>query len=230
MKVVILAGGRGSRLGGLTDELPKGMVPIGDKPIIEHVIGIYARQGFKDIIIAAGYLGYMFSAWAARNPLPGVHIQVVDTGRETLTGGRLRLLHGGLYETFMLTYCDGLADINLKYLLNWHEAYHPWITVTAVHPPSRFGHLDLDRTDWVTSFSEKPSWETYINGGFMVVEPKALDQIRYNEPFEQETCPRLAQKSKMLAYRHNGFWQCMDTPRDLVALNNMWKAGAPWIG
>ncbi|HZS38696.1 MAG TPA: glucose-1-phosphate cytidylyltransferase [Polyangia bacterium] len=251
MKVVILAGGFGTRLSEETEIKPKPMVEIGGRPILWHIMKGYARHGFNEFVIALGYKGESIKEYflnypdhnsdltvqtatghVSRRKTPPedwiVHLQ--DTGLETITGGRVKRLAPFLTETFMLTYGDGVADVDLPKLLAFHRAHGKLATLTAVRPPARFGALELDG-DRVTRFHEKPqAGEGWINGGFFVMEPGVLEYIDGDAiHLEREPLERLAQDGQLMVHRHAGFWQPMDTLRDVRQLNAMWSAGkAPW--
>ncbi len=250
MKVVILAGGKGTRLAEETEHRPKPMVEIGSKPIIWHIMQIYATQGYKDFLIACGYKGeiikeyfhnyYIHSCDFFLNLRDGSReiinrngmdwcIGIVDTGLETMTGGRILRLKPFIgNETFMVTYGDGLGNINLHALLARHKAAGKLATVTAVRPPARFGALVL-KDDQVAEFSEKPqTGEGWINGGFFVFEPQVLDYLTDDQAIlERETLEQLARDGELAAYRHDGFWQPMDTLRDKQLLESLWASGNP---
>ena len=235
MRVAILAGGRGSRLSEETSERPKPMVEIGEAPILWHIMDLYGRQGFDEFTIALGYLGDVIEDWFRehhdRVDAKGWAVELVDTGRWSNTGGRLRRLDGCLGDgTFMLTWGDGLADVDLGRLLAFHRNHGRLATVTAVHPPARFGQLDLDG-DQVRDFTEKPLEQSWINGAFFVLEPEVLDYIEGDDTqWEKEPMERLAKDGELMAYRHEGFWQCMDTIRDKAVLERLWRTGAaPWL-
>jgi len=252
MKVVILAGGLGTRLAEETAVRPKPMVDIGGKPILWHIMSLYAAQGFNEFVVALGYKGeavrdYFLNYHALSHDLTvdlasgtaQVHgrndvdwiVHLVDTGMNTQTGGRLKRLGDWIGEgTFMLTYGDGLANIDVTRLLDFHYAHGKTATVTAVRPPARFGGLQLDQ-DRVQRFTEKPqSGEGWINGGFFVFEPEILDLIPGDQSMlEVECMERLALEARLMAYRHAGFWQPMDTLRDKNYLEELWRSGnAPW--
>ena len=252
MKVVILAGGVGSRLAEETETKPKPMVEIGGKPILWHIMKYYAQFGFNDFVIALGYKGeyikrYMIDYCSLASDLTVslrdgavvVHdgerddwtVSLVDTGIGTQTGGRLKRLASMLpRETFMLTWGDGVSNVDLDDLEAFHRSHGRLATLTAVRPPARFGHLDLDG-DVVCEFSEKPqTGEGWINGAFFVLEPEALDYIDGDDThWEREPLERLAKEGQLMAYRHHSFWQCMDTLRDRVFLEQLWADGqAPW--
>jgi glucose-1-phosphate cytidylyltransferase len=250
MKVVLLAGGLGTRLSEETVVKPKPMVEIGGKPILWHIMKSYSHWGFNDFVICLGYKGYMIKEFFANylihqsdftidlstntslvhsNKAEPWRITLVDTGDKTLTGGRLLRVKEYLgKETFMLTYGDGVADINIEKLLAFHRGHGRLATVTAVRPPSRFGGMSIDDA-WVTDFIEKPQiGEGWINGGFFVLEPGVLDHIRGDEtPFEREPLEKLARDGQLAAYKHDGFWQCMDTLRDVTLLNELWDSHKP---
>jgi glucose-1-phosphate cytidylyltransferase len=250
MKVVILAGGLGTRLAEETEVKPKPMVEIGGKPILWHIMNIYAAQGCSEFVLALGYKGeviknYFINYYMWRNDI-SIHlangqvevrngcpedwfIHLVDTGIRTLTGGRIKRLAEWLGdETFMLTYGDGVANIKIEDLLKFHRKHGKLATVTAVRPPARFGGINL-KDDQVDQFKEKPQiGEGWVNGGFFVLEPGVLDYIEGDDTdWEQQSLARLAQDGQLAAYRHEGFWQCMDTLRDVKTLENLWQDGSP---
>jgi glucose-1-phosphate cytidylyltransferase len=231
--VAILCGGRGTRLQEHTRELPKPLVEIGGLPIVFHVIELYARQGFTRFLLATGYRGDLIERVVAEHAWPqGVEVQCVHTGLDTPTGGRVKplapLLHGG---RFCLTYADGLADIDLAELLRFHVDHGALATMTVVRPQLQFGVTQLDEENGrVLGFQEKPRSEHWINGGFFCMEAAALDRIQHDSVLEREPLEWLARAVELHAYRHRGFWRCMDTYKDAVALNDLWAAGAaPWI-
>ena len=252
MKVAILAGGRGSRLGTETEVRPKPMVTVGGVPILLHIMRIYAHYGFTDFTIALGYRGeyikrFMSDYVQFKSDLT-VHfgegrieqhepvgeewtVSLIDTGINTLTGGRIKRLAPHLGdETFLLTWGDGVADIDINDLIAFHRSHGRLATLTAVRPPARFGHLELD-SERVAEFSEKPqAAEGWINGAFFVLEPGVMDYIDDDESaFEHEPLSNLARDGELMAYTHESFWQCMDTPRDKERLDAMWESGeAPW--
>ena len=231
MKVVILAGGKGTRISEYTKILPKPMIKVGTKPILEHIINYYIRFGFKDFIIAGGYKHKVIKDYFNKRQSSSAKINVINTGAETLTGSRLKKLSNYLNKTFMLTYGDGLSNLNLKKLLKFHKKNKKKITLTAVHPPARFGELSISK-DTVTSFEEKPQLQNgWINGGFFVVEPEFLKLIGNNNVMLERSPLKKAVKTKNLAaYKHTGFWFCMDTLRDKKVLDNLVKSKkSPWI-
>src|SRR5512146_188148 len=228
MKTVILAGGRGSRLQELTDEIPKPIIEIGGEPILKHIMDIYARQGFREFIICGGYKIDVIGAWLDRAGLPW-NIRLIDTGQDTLTGGRIKRVERHLSDQFFLTYGDGIGDVDLQALTCYHNKHQSYCTVTAVHPPPRFGELAIEG-DYVARWSEKQRGPGWINGGFYVVEPEALDFIQGDEPWEYGACVRMVERHLMTNYKHDGFWACMDTLKDVQALREMWEKGALWTG
>ena len=227
MKVVILCGGKGTRLAEETKIKPKPMVKIGNKPILTHIINLFANQGFKDIILATGYKGEIIKDYYKNKK----NIEIIDTGKSTLTGGRLLKLSKYLKdEKFFLTYGDGLADIDLKKLLKFHIKHKKLATITAVRPPARFGELIL-KENKVLNFKEKPQTSTgWINGGFFIFEPKILSYIKNSKTIlEREPIEKLAKNNNLMAYKSNKFWQCMDTIRDKELLNKIYNdKKAPW--
>lgn len=253
MKTIILAGGLGTRLAEETTLRPKPMVEVGGKPILWHLMNIYSAQGFHEFIVALGYKGEMIKEYflnfhtlnanltvdlasgrhtaQASAPVPW-NVHLVDTGFDTQTGGRLKRLEAwlGTDDTFFLTYGDGLANVDLRALLEFHRNHCKLATVTAVRPPARFGGLALEG-DQVTRFSEKPqTGEGWINGGFFVLNRRVLDYIAGDATFwELDPLERLATEGQLHAFRHEGFWQPMDTLREKHMLDKLWESGkAPW--
>ena len=228
--VAILCGGRGTRLQEHTRSIPKPLVEIGGRPIVWHVVQIYAAQGLRDFVLLTGYRGEMIEAFAAETEWPpGVTVRCLDTGLETPTGGRIHRaaeLLGG--RRFMATYADGVADIDLAALREFHVEGGTAATLTVVRPELQFGITDLDG-DHVRGFHEKPRSDHWINGGFFVFEPAALDAIGPDHVLEREPLEALAAQGQLRAFRHEGFWDCMDTYKDAVLLNDLWAGGdAPW--
>lgn len=244
----ILAGGRGTRM--QRENLPKALTPLGEDPIVWHVIGWYARHGVRNFVIAAGWEGERLTKFfasraageatecmsscrtsARRFRIDDLIVTVVDTGVDVNTGGRLRALSPFLPATpFFLTWCDGLADVNLYQLAAFHRAHGRSATVTAVRPPARFGRLDLDGSA-VRRFREKdPEAEGWINGAYFMISPEVLSLIDSAETsFERDVLPLLAARGELQAYRHTGFWQCMDTPEEHRRLQELWERNeAPW--
>jgi len=252
MKAVILAGGYGTRLEEAAGVKPKPMVEVGGLPILWHIMGLFARAGCKEFVIALGYRGNVIKEYFLNHfylnhdctirldrPRPEVGggqrldwtVHLVDTGLETQTGGRLRRLKRWVQDgPFFMTYGDGLADVSLTRLASFHRRHGKLATVTAVRPPARFGGLLLSGNR-VRSFREKPQMgEGWINGGFFVLDPRVLDYADGDAcVFERDPLERLARQGNLMAYRHTGFWQCVDTPRDLRYLESLWGSGrAPW--
>jgi glucose-1-phosphate cytidylyltransferase len=228
--VVILCGGRGTRLRERTESVPKALVEIGGRPILWHVIQIYAAQGFDRFLLATGYMGEAVAEFAAAERWPeGVDVEAIDTGLDTPTGGRIAALAerlGG--ERFCVTYADGVADVDLDALLDHHGRHGALATVTVVQPNLQWGVAELDG-DAVTGFVEKPRSEHWINGGFFCFETGVLDFLGADSVLEREPLSRLAAEDQLRAFRHDGFWDCMDTYKDAVVLNDLWTAGqAPW--
>jgi glucose-1-phosphate cytidylyltransferase len=228
--VVILCGGRGTRLRERAESVPKPLVEIGGRPIVWHVIGIYAAQGFDRFLLATGYLGDQVERFVAAERWPEeVSVECVDTGLDTPTGGRIAALGERLAGgTFCATYADGVADVDLGALLDGHREAGLAATVTVVRPNLQWGVAELDG-DRVTGFVEKPRSEHWINGGFFCFEPEALDYIGPDSVLERDPLERLAAAGRLHAHRHEGFWDCMDTYKDAVVLDDLWRAGdAPW--
>ena len=215
MKVVILAGGSGTRLSEYTKSIPKPMVKIGDKPILVHIMKLYAKYGFKEFIIALGYKGNLIKKYF-KNKKFNWNIKLVDTGLNTMTGGRLKRLKNIIgNQRFLMTYGDGISNINLKKLLRFHIKNNKLVTLAAVRPPARFGAIKLNG-NLVNYFKEKSKLdEGWINGGFFVMEPEFLKFIKGDKTFlEREPLEKLSKKNELIAYKHKNFWQCMDTLRD----------------
>ncbi len=252
MKVAILAGGHGTRLAEETEVKPKPMVEIGGRPILWHIMRIYSHHGFNDFIIALGYKGEMIKKYMVdyrslcgnitvdlkngeckHHEGDGLNwtVDLIETGLRTQTGGRIKRLKPFVNnETFMLTWGDGLADIDIKNLLAFHQSHGKLATLTAVRPPARYGHLELN-DNVVEEFSEKPqTGEGWINGAFFVLEPKIFDYIDGDDTsWEKEPLENLAKDGQLMAYKHTSFWQCMDTLREKYILQNFWDCGkAAW--
>lgn len=252
MKVAILAGGFGTRLAEETETKPKPMIEIGDRPILWHIMMYYHHFGFDDFIIALGYKGEIIKKYMVDycslfanldinfksgnvkthgEPRPDWNVNLIDTGMTTNTGGRIKRLAPYIgNSTFMLTWGDGLSDVNLNDLLDFHKSHGKLASLVAVRPPARFGHLELNGNE-VTEFSEKSQTkEGWINGAFFVLEPEVMDYISGDDTqWEKEPLQQLAKDGQLMAYYHNSFWQCMDTLRDKRLLENLWKThNAPW--
>ncbi|HET8975263.1 MAG TPA: sugar phosphate nucleotidyltransferase [Solirubrobacterales bacterium] len=235
-KVAILCGGRGTRLRERTESIPKALVEIGGRPIVWHVISIYAAQGFRKFLLLTGYKGEQIEGWVRETPWPaGVDVRCLDTGIDTPTGGRIKLAEAELgARPFCATYADGVADVDLDALLECHRESGAAATVTAVRPALQFGVLDLSADGRVRGFHEKPVMTRWVNGGFFCFEPEALGYLSTDSVLEREPLERLAADGKLNAYRHEGFWDCMDTYKDAVLLNDLWGSGDPpwrvWAG
>jgi glucose-1-phosphate cytidylyltransferase len=254
MKVVILAGGMGTRLSEETDLKPKPMAEIGNKPMLWHIMKLYSHYGFNDFVLCLGYKGYMIKEYFSnyflhqadvtidmRNNKMEVHhkkaepwkVTLVDTGLNTMTGGRIKRVQEYIGKNpFMLTYGDGVADVDLKKLAAFHKKSGGLATMTAIQNLGRFGAIDMKANGKVRSFEEKPQGDgAWINGGFFVLEPEIFNYIKDGDASVWERAPleKLAALGRLNAYRHTGFWKCMDTLRDKIELEKMWQAGkAPW--
>jgi glucose-1-phosphate cytidylyltransferase len=230
MKCVILAGGKGTRISEYTKLIPKPMIKIGSKPILEHIINYYMKYGFKDFIIAGGYKYSIIKSYFKKRKILA-KIKVINTGNSSLTGKRLIKLKNELTDTFMLTYGDGLSNVDLNKLLKCHKKNKKKITMTAVHPPARFGELEINNS-LVKRFEEKPQLQRgWINGGFFVVEPEFLKFIgSKNVMLERSPLTKAVKTKNLAAYKHTGFWFCMDTLRDKKVLETMIKnKKLPWL-
>jgi glucose-1-phosphate cytidylyltransferase len=252
MKAVILAGGLGTRIAEETSTRPKPMIEIGGKPVLWHIMKIYSFHGINEFIICLGYKGYIIKEYFAnyflhmsdvtfdmRNNRMEVHqnsaepwtVTLVDTGDDTMTGGRLKRVAGYIgTEDFCFTYGDGLSDVNMGKLIEFHHSNETLATITAVQPPGRFGSLDVKQSK-IVGFKEKPQGDgAWVNGGFFVLSPKVIDYIEDDRTiWERGPIERLAKESQLSAFNHRGFWQPMDTLRDKVHLEKLWESGsAPW--
>ena len=231
MQVVILAGGFGTRLAEETDVIPKPMVSIGGTPILEHIMNYYSMFGHKEFIIALGYKADVIREYFINNPRHDLCIQLVDTGLETSTGGRVKFLEPLLHQEFMLTYGDGLSNVNLDALIYHHKKSNRIATVTAVRPPARFGTIEISN-GLVTKFAEKdPQDSGWINGGFFVCNKSILGVILDpTESLESAPMRMLVEMGQLASYQHSGWWQPMDTLRDKRTLESLWELGnPPWI-
>jgi glucose-1-phosphate cytidylyltransferase len=227
--VVILCGGRGTRLRERTESIPQALVEIGGRPILWHVISIYSCQGFDRFVLLTGYKGEQISSWVGQSPWPGrVDVECVDTGLDTPTGGRIKLAADRIGDqAFSATYADGVADIDLRALSELHRDGDCLATVTVVRPELQFGVADLADDGLVRGFHEKPRVDSWINGGFFCLEPGVFDYLEEDSILEREPLERLAADGQLRAYRHTGFWDCMDTYKDAVLLNDLWSSGDP---
>jgi glucose-1-phosphate cytidylyltransferase len=253
LKTVILAGGLGTRLAEYTETIPKPMVTIAGKPILWHVLSTYAQYDYKDFVIALGYKGEKIKEYfvnyetlssdftidlstgkveSKTSNSVDWHVTLVDTGPETMTGGRIKRLKDYLGEnTFLLTYGDGLTNVNVAELVEFHKSHGKMVTVTAVHPGARFGELEIDGS-LVKRFEEKPQTKSgWINGGYFVFEPEFLDYIKNDHTIlEKEPLEKVAKLGQLCAFMHDGFWHCMDTKRDRDSLEELAKNGVPpWL-
>lgn len=251
MRLLILAGGLGTRLREETEYKPKPMVDIGGRPILWHIMKIYASQGVEDFVVALGYKGDVIREYFRDFEMRGHDIEfdlankstrirnssnsenwkvaLVETGPLTMTGGRLFKCASYLNDaTFMCTYGDGLADVNIEELLAFHRNHGKIATVTAASPVSRFGKLEIDESGVVKSFIEKPKQESWVNAGFFVFEPSIFEYLGADSILEREPLEKLAKDGQLVAYKHKGYWQPMDTLREAEMLNEAWKEGAPW--
>ncbi len=225
MKVVILAGGMGTRISEYTKTVPKPMIKVCGKPIIHRIIDHYIKYGHKEFIIALGFKGNLIKKYFSQIKLnKSIKIQLVNTGLKTMTGGRLKRLKKFLNETFLMTYGDGLSSVNLSKLVNFHKSKKKLLTLTAVRPPARFGVIKV-KNNYVKFFREKNSLdEGWINGGFFVVEPEFIKYIKNDKTFlEREPFEKITKKKQFVAFKHKGFWQCMDTIRDKEILEKKIK-------
>ncbi len=243
--VVILAGGLGTRMRDFSARIPKALVPIGKMAIIEHVMRIYSHYGFNDFIVALGYKGDSIKQYFEREshekrfsikiedatldyaPFEDYkfNINFIETGLETESGGRLKRLENVVNsDTFFMTYCDGVSDVDIKKLLSFHEKKGKTATLTAVHTMNPFGVVTI-KNGVVDSFKEKPTLPGYINGGFFVFSDRIFDRLSENSVLEMEPLQRLANERELMAYKHEGFWACMDTHKDVTRLNKLWETG-----
>lgn len=254
MKTVILAGGFGTRIGEETHLIPKPMINIGDMPILWHIMKHYSAHGFNDFIICCGYKQYVIKEFFAdyylhtsdvtfdftaesrmtvhNNCTEPWKVTLVDTGLNTMTGGRVKRIKDYVGdETFMLTYGDGVADVDIRKLVDFHKNHGKIATLTAIQPSGRFGTLEIQRNNTISAFREKSQEDVgWVNGGFMVLEPEVMDYIEGDATyFERYPMEKLAEDGQLMAYPHQGFWQCMDTLRDKEQLEKLWASGnAPW--
>jgi len=253
MKVVILAGGFGTRLSDYSERVPKPMVTIGNRPILWHIMKLYENYGYNNFYLALGYKSEKIKEYFRNyrelnsdftvdlktgsinsDKIEGVDwkVTLINTGLDTMTGGRVKRMQNYIgNEPFLLTYGDGVSNINIKELVEFHRSHGKLVTVSAVHPVARFGELDINSSSQVTSFKEKPqTTQGWINGGFFVIEPSFFDYIdNDNISLEREPLEKVAKMGQLMAYHHDGFWQCMDTRRDREVLEELWLAGnAPW--
>ena len=230
MKAVILAGGYGTRFGEETHLKPKPMIEIGGKPILWHILKIYSAYKINEFVICCGYKGNVIKEYFSKFDSALWNIELIDTGIDTMTGGRIKRIQNHIDDTFCLTYGDGLSDIDINSLISFHKEKKSLATLTAVHPPERFGVLELSE-EYVTEFHEKHRGQSsWINGGFFVFEPEIFDYINDDTTIlERAPLETLAKEKKLTAFKHNGFWHSMDTLRDKNNLENLWNSKkAPW--
>ena len=230
MKAVILAGGYGTRISEESYLKPKPMIEIGGKPILWHILKTYSKYDINEFVICCGYKGEQIKEYFTKLDSTSWDIQLVDTGLDTLTGGRLKRIQDHIDDTFCVTYGDGLSDIDISRLISFHKEKKKLATLTAIHPPERFGVLNLSG-DYVTEFHEKHSGiDSWINGGFFVFEPGIFDYLQDDLTILEKTpLETLAKEKKLAAFKHNGFWYPMDTQRDKKYLENLWSSNnAPW--
>ena len=223
MKTVILCGGRGMRLGEHGINIPKALIEIGGKPMLWHLLKYYSHFGLNEFVLCLGYLGSEIQAYFEAQP-DEFKITFVDTGLDTNTGGRLKLIKNylGEDEEFCVTYGDGLADVDLPALLQFHRSHHKTATLTAVNPRSQFGVLKLDNENSVTEFQEKPLLKEWINGGFFVFNRRIFDYLHDDSILEREPFELLANEREVMAFKHAGFWKCLDTYKDNLEFNQLW--------
>ena len=230
-RVAILCGGRGTRLQEHSPSVPKPLVEVGGRPILWHVMQIYLAQGFRRFVLLTGYCAERLERFARETEWPsGCEVRCLDTGLDTPTGGRLHRAAGMLGgERFCATYADGVADLDLHALLAEHERHRPMATMTVVRPRLQFGVAEMNGDGVVRGFVEKPRSEHWVNGGFFCFEPGALELIGPESVLEREPLERLAGAGQLRAFRHEGFWDCMDTYKDAILLDDLWCSGrAPW--
>ncbi len=252
MKVVLLAGGFGTRLSEETHARPKPMIEVGGLPLLLHIMKMYSHYGYNDFIVCLGYMGYYIKEYFSNYMLHRSDVRIdfttgetqhfntvvepwrvslIDTGLNTMTGGRLRRVKELIgNETFMMTYGDGVSDVDIGALVDFHRSHKRAATITAVQPPGRFGALELNPDGQITAFREKPADEAgWINGGFFVLEPSVFDLLDGDETiWERKPLEALAERNDLVAYRHSGFWQPVDTLREKNQLEALWASGAPW--
>tara|TARA_Y100000310_G_scaffold60981_1_gene56240 strand:- start:563 stop:1264 length:702 start_codon:yes stop_codon:yes gene_type:complete len=230
MKAVILAGGYGTRISEESHLRPKPMIEIGGKPILWHILKIYSSYGINDFVICCGYKGEKIKEYFDNIDSTSWNIELVDTGLNTMTGGRLKRIQNSIDDTFCVTYGDGLSNVDINNLIAFHRKKKSVATLTATHPPERFGVLDLNG-DYVTEFHEKHSGESsWVNGGFFVFEPEIFDYLQDDSTILERTpLETLAKENKLTAFKHNGFWYAMDTLREKKYLENLWVSEkTPW--
>lgn len=228
MKAVILCGGRGTRLGERGVSVPKALIPIGERPVIWHILSLYAKHGITDFVLCTGFLSEAILEWFDRNKTDW-NVKIVDTGVDTNTGGRLFRIKDEINEEqFCVTYGDGLADLNITDLISFHNDHDSIATLTAVHPRSNFGIMKVGSDATVQGFIEKPLMDDWVNGGFFVFDKRIFEYLEPNSTLEREPFERLCKDNEMRAFFHDGFWKCMDTHKDNLEFEELWQNGAPW--
>ncbi|MFH1587673.1 MAG: glucose-1-phosphate cytidylyltransferase [Candidatus Diapherotrites archaeon] len=229
MKTVLLCGGKGTRMGEITELIPKPLAKIGGKPILWHIMKSYSGFGFTDFVLCLGYKGEKIKDYFSKNNHEKWDIEFVDTGLETNTGGRVKKIEDYVDGRFLCNYGDGLGDVDLDALIKFHGKKGKAATLTAVNPLSQFGIMEIGDSGTITKFREKPKLEHWINGGFFVFEKKVFDYLGENSVLEREPFENLAKDGEIAAFKHTGFWECMDTFKDNMLLNELWESGkAPW--
>jgi len=245
MKTIILCGGRGTRLDELGKAVPKALVPVGGKPLIWHLMRHFSAYGHDEFVLCLGFLREKIVEYFRSVSIDHergetrlqidddglrCRVELIDTGLDTNTGGRIAAVSGRVsdIDRFFVTYGDGLSDVDLEALLNFHEHHHKIATLTAVHPVSNFGILEIGDDSAVEEFKEKPLLDSWINGGFFVFEQAIFDHLGENTVLEKEPLSRLSHEGELMAYKHPGFWKCMDTYKDSLEMNELWETTAPW--
>jgi len=230
MKVVILCGGKGTRLKEYTEDIPKPLIEIGGKPILWHIMKIYTHYGFNDFILCLGYKGKLIEKYFKNNNHENWNIEFVDTGEKSNKGQRIKKIEPYIKEdNFFVAYGDDVADINIKKTLEYHKEKGKIITLTAVNPESQFGIMEINNNDEITKFKEKPKLDHWINGGFFIFNKRIFNYINDDYDLEKETFNNLVKEKQICAFKHMGFWKCMNTFKDTIELNELWKKNkAPW--
>ena len=230
MKVVILCGGKGTRLKEYTEDIPKPLIEIGGKPILWHIMKIYSHYGFNDFVLCLGYKGKLIEEYFKNNNHENWNIEFEDTGEKSNKGQRIKKIeHYIKDENFFVAYGDDVADVNIKEILDLHIKNNKIVTLTAVNPLSQFGIMEINSNNEITEFKEKPKLDHWINGGFFVFNKKIFDYLKDDYDLETKTFEELVKEKKIQAFKHNGFWKCMNTFKDTIELNELWEQdNAPW--
>jgi glucose-1-phosphate cytidylyltransferase len=230
MKVVILCGGKGTRLKEYTEDIPKPLIEIGGKPILWHIMKTYSHYGFKDFILCLGYKGNKIKEYIENNNQEKWNVEFVDTGEKSNKGQRIKAVEEYIKEdNFFVAYGDDVSDVNIKEILNFHNKNNKIVTLTAVNPLSQFGIMEINNNSEITEFKEKPKLDHWINGGFFVFNKKIFNYLKDDYDLETETFEELVKEKQIQAFKHNGFWKCMNTFKDTVELNELWEQNnAPW--